>query len=583
MPPSLLDQALAHRAAGRLKQAQALLSRLLGSGDPEVVTAMALVCSDMKQHDQALFHARRAVSAAPGRADLLAEASHVHYEAGEIDEAARLACRALRIDPGCGGAAVGLIRIIRRGERAMRTERTLREVVEADPDHLAALIPYMTLLLGLGRAEEAVRLARGAFDRLGEARPGPLHVRLASSLANAMNYLETADPEGTLREHRRYAEVLERVQPSRGGAARAARGEGALRVGLLSPDLRTHSVAFFVEPLLRGHDRSRVRLIVFSTAQSEDETSERYRTLADEWHACGEMTDDRLAEFIRGQRLDVLIELSGHTANHSLAVMARRPAPVQATYCGYPNTTGLAAIDYRIVDSITDPAPAADGWCTEKPARLAPCFLCYAPPHCPEPGAFEAGAGPVFASFNNLAKVNGRVLSLWAEVLGRVPGSRLVLKAGALADAELCERIRAGFAERSIGPERVELLARTASFEEHMGLYRRVWVALDTFPYAGTTTTCEALWMGVPVVTLARPDAPHRERVGLSLLSAAGLEEWAAASEGEYVEKAAALAGDAARLASLRGTLRARLASSALCDEAAFCRGFEGMLEGMVG
>jgi predicted O-linked N-acetylglucosamine transferase (SPINDLY family) len=349
-----------------------------------------------------------------------------------------------------------------------------------------------------------------------------------------------------------------------------------LRIGYLSGDLCRHPVACFVEPILVHRDRARFEIFCYHTGADEDEVSARLKALADHWRSVGSLTEDALEETLRADRLDLLVELSGYTDGHRLGVVARRVAPVQVSYIGYPNTTGLAAVDYRITDARADPPGAADELHTERLVRLPESFLCYAPPFTGAvtvvPPLRERGC-VTFASFNNLAKLSQPLVDLWARVLGAAPGSRLYVKTKGLQDPGLQAQLLDRFRSAGIGSERIVLSPPQNSMEEHFGSYAAVDIALDTFPYHGTTTTMDALWMGVPVVTLAGDR--HAARVSVSILSAIGLEDLIARSPDEYVDIARRLAHDPARLQALRGSLRERLARSTLLDGARFARQLE--------
>jgi predicted O-linked N-acetylglucosamine transferase (SPINDLY family) len=588
---SQIDAALAHLRAGRAAQARAIVQRL--KPDEEVSTVTAMICAAQGQGEQARYHAGRA-AAATKRADLLAELAGVMRVCGDLPAFFEYVSRALEIDENQGMAVTSLIQLAKTGENATAVSAAWVEAIGKRP--LARLvIPFTTLLLMLGRADEAVRVAREALEKRAASGAAPTQADcvLASALANATNYLEVPDPEMSLREHRRYAAIAARAIPGpKGGASVASGAERVagrpLRLGVISGDLRTHSVAFFAAALFEHLDPRSVELHVTSTHAGGDEVTARFRARAKTWREAHALSDADLAAKLREDKLDAILELSGHTSDHALGAMVHKPAPVILSYCGYPNTTGLESVDYRIVDSLTDPA-GTEARCTEKLLRLDPCFLCYEPPS-EAPGVTAAPEGaPVFGSFNNFAKMNPRVLRLWARVLARVPGSRLLLKAGMLSDEATRERVRAVFEGAGVARERVELVPRTVGFAEHMALYARVHVGLDTFPYAGTTTTCEAMWMGVPVVTLAGPGAgeaaavwPHAARVGVSLLSAVGLGELAVADEEAYVGAAAALVSDRARLGEMRAGLRGRMRGSVLCDGPRFAKRFEGVLRSVV-
>lgn len=348
-----------------------------------------------------------------------------------------------------------------------------------------------------------------------------------------------------------------------------------LRVGYVSPDFRLHSVAFFIEPLIEAHDRQRFEVYCYADVARPDTVTERLKTLADHWFDTSEDNDETLAERIRRDRIDLLVDLKGHFAGNRLPVFAQRPAPVQITYLGYPATTGLPEMDYRLTDAVADPPGKTEALHAERLLRLPGPFLCYRPPDdAPAIASKDLKAGAVtFGSFNELSKVSPEAIRCWCRILQQAPDASLLLKATALADGDTCERVRRRFEAAGIASDRIQLLGRTASLREHLAMYSRVTVALDTFPYNGTTTTCEAIYMGVPVVTLAGD--VHAGRVGASLLSALELSELVAHSTEEYVAKALALAADRERQVADAETLRQRMLESPLCDAQTFVASME--------
>jgi predicted O-linked N-acetylglucosamine transferase (SPINDLY family) len=301
----------------------------------------------------------------------------------------------------------------------------------------------------------------------------------------------------------------------------------------------------------------------------------RLRSLASEWRDVTALDDAELARLIRGDRIDILVELAGFTKDSRLLACTGRPAPIQISYLGYPNTTGLPQVDYRITDHVADPDDA-DDFHSETLIRLPRCFLAFAVPnHAPEPGPPPVLRNDhvTFGSFNNLAKVNHKVVALWAEVLRAVPGSRLLLKAAGTGDRASQEHLRGAFGAAGVDPGRIDFAGYAATASEHLAAYGEVDVALDPFPYNGATTTCEALWMGVPVITLAGDR--HAGRVGASLLGAIGFQAGIATTPDDYVLTARLLAGRPELLAAARRNLRADMARSPLCDHAGHARALE--------
>jgi predicted O-linked N-acetylglucosamine transferase (SPINDLY family) len=335
-------------------------------------------------------------------------------------------------------------------------------------------------------------------------------------------------------------------------------------------------VSYFFLPLLEFHNREQFEIICYSQVHRPDEVTERIARSADGWCASTGLRDELLTDQIKQDGIDILVDLAGHTARNRLPVFTRRPAPIQVTWLGYPNTTGLEVMDYRLTDDEADPEPEADPWYSEKLVRVPNGFLCFLPPtNAPdiEPLWDIRTKSITFGSFNNLAKTNKKVIALWARILGAVPNATLILKSKALADKITQHRYLKLFARRGIDADRIVMLPATRSIAEHLGMYSQVAIGLDPVPYNGTTTTCEALYMGVPVVTLAGDR--HSARVGASILTRVGLDDLITNSEEDYVRKAVELAKNPARLSRLRSTLRQKLLQSDLCNGRQFAAQIE--------
>jgi protein O-GlcNAc transferase len=349
-----------------------------------------------------------------------------------------------------------------------------------------------------------------------------------------------------------------------------------LRVGFISGDFRTHSVAHFFEPILSARDRGAFTYVLYSNSHLQDAVTERLRASADDWRDVWRLTDDALIELIRTDRIDILVDLSGHTADNRLAVFARRAAPVQVSYLGYPASTGLATMDYRITDAVTDPPEPADDWHCERLLRLPDTQWCFRPfgtPTAPGPlPAHEAGF-VTFGSFNNLTKTSDTLLGCWVRILVKLPTSRLRLTR--VRSAQRAAEIIALFGRSGVAPERIECVP--FANEPPYGLqFAGVDIALDNYPYNGVTTTCESLYVGVPVISLYGRNGVSRS--GLSLLGTLGLGELAASTPEQYVEIAVALGSDLSRLEQLRASLRARFEQSSLRDEKRFTVKFEELM-----
>jgi predicted O-linked N-acetylglucosamine transferase (SPINDLY family) len=422
-----------------------------------------------------------------------------------------------------------------------------------------------------GRAPEAIELFRRS---LGLDRR---QMHIYSNYLLALNYLSNLPPQTLLTEHTNWAANY--AQPER-PPARVHRpsATGPLHVGYVSPDFRSHPVAAFIGAVLGAHDRKLVRVTCYSSAVQPDETTGQLRALADQWRDILNMSDAQAAELIRKDKVDVLVDLSGHSSRHRLGIFARRAAPVQVTCFGYPNTTGMPAMDYRLTDANANP-DGTDSWHVEKLVRLPEVAWCWKPPEIAPPvGPLPADetSGITFGSLNNPAKLTAEAIALWASIIADVPGSKLLVLASKSRSAQ--QRMATEFAK--LGAEgRVEVLPRMTP-AEYYAAYNRIDIGLDPFPYNGGVTTCDALWMGVPVVSLIGSNYAGRQ--GLSILTAIGLPELAAANVEEYVAIAQKLAGDRDRLRETRAGLRERMRASPVCNAARYVRGLEAAYREMV-
>jgi predicted O-linked N-acetylglucosamine transferase (SPINDLY family) len=562
-------------AQGKKDQARAVCLRLTQSvpGDPGVNAMMAAVLMQMDQPRQAIFFARRAHEALPHEPELLLRLAHLHLHLNEHEQALGLARDAVALGadtPGARSLLSTILSVMGRLTDAAEACMVDGRVPVDDPDRVAAAA---SALLGAGMLDEGVALYRTGVATF------PDDTMLAANLCNALVYHPGEPAETVFEAHRRFGALAAAKHGTHAAPIHDPDPDRPLRVGVLSPDLRRHSVGYFMRPLFEHHDRAALTLFGYDTMGPgrQDDFTAYFRERAAAWRPIGTISWRDFTKVIRDDRIDVLVELSGHTAFHSLELLPYRPAPVQITYLGYPHTTGLSCVDFRVVDSHTDPAGDADRFATERLLRLDPSFLCFTPPDDSPQVAPPPSAGHVtFGSFNAAQKLNAPLLRLWARVLHAVPGSRLFLKAMSFKDERLRRRLAGDLTELGVDASRLEIVAPDAGARDHLAQYARVDIALDTFPYHGTTTTCESLHMGVPVVTLAGDT--HASRVGVSILTNVGEPGLIAASEDDYVRIAADLAGDAARRTQLRASLRGALAGSPLRDGPGFARRFEAVV-----
>jgi predicted O-linked N-acetylglucosamine transferase (SPINDLY family) len=437
------------------------------------------------------------------------------------------------------------------------------------PNHVGALANLGNASKNQGLAEAAIASFRGAIS----LRPDD--AALHSNLILAMMYASTLNPREILGEARRYARThaepvgVESGQPP----ARPLAGR-RLRIGYVSADFQEHAVSFFLEPILASHDRARFEIFCYADVMRPDGVTERFKAYADCWRSLLGLSDAEAAELIRKDDIDILVDLHGHTAGNRLLTFARRPAPVQASYLGCLGTTGLTAIDYYLTDANADPPDGAEVYYQEQLIRLPECGFCYqagpAPKVDPEP-PFRRKRCVTFGCVNSPAKRNEEVLALWSSVLAAAPGSRLLLATGGSRRVE--ERIRGSLARHGLSPESLLVVGRAQTRHDYLKLYQHIDIALDPFPYNGVTTTCDALWMGVPVVSLAGVTGASRQ--GVRFLRSVGLDELLASTPEEYVQIASVLSGDLPRLEALHASLRERMSRSALTDSKRLTRDLE--------
>ncbi|MBJ6801185.1 O-linked N-acetylglucosamine transferase family protein [Geomonas propionica] len=486
---------------------------------------------------------------------------------GRGEEAQASFKEAIRLDPDYPEPHSNLAILYERFGNGAAAIDSLRQALRLRPDYPEAHHNLANALKSQGRHEEAVAHYREAL------RLKPDYLEAQSSLLFALLYGTQTAEETIFAEHAAFGATQRRaVKPH----ANVPDPDRVLTIGYVSADFREHAVARFITPVLSHHERSRFRVICYSNVDVPDGKSEALAQLCDRFVNIAGLRDDQAEEHVREDGVDILVDLSGHSAGNSLTLFARKPAPVQVTWIGYPFSTGLDSIDYRISDAICDPPGETERFHSEELIRLPGTFSCFAPPEEAPPivplPCLASGA-ITFGSFNNPAKITGETLAMWADVLRAVPGSRLLLKGYSLACPQGRQRFLDAFAAAGIAPERLELIGNIPSYQDHLALYAKVDIALDTFPYHGTTTTCEALWMGVPVVTLA--GSSHRSRVGASLLHSVGLDGLVAHDGRSFVQLAHALALDRHRLQGLRETLRATMAAATLTDGAGFTKGLE--------
>jgi len=593
----LIHDAVAHHRAGRLAEAAELYRRVRNflPNNFDAVQLSGVIALQQGKPAEAVELLSRAMKLDPKSAVCAMRLGVALNACGRTIEAEHFSRLAVQIDPNFAEGWSNLASCLKSMDRLREAIDCHHRALTLKPDFAMGWYNYGLALSIFGKFAEALRAhdraiaadstytkgyygraqalqqsyripeAVAAYDQFLALEPGCHEARSYRLLA--LNNLDTLSREQMFAEHVKFNQAVGEFPVPKFRCA--AEPERRLRVALLSPDFRAHSVAYFLEPLLRHLDPEQFELYLYHDHFRVDAVSERFKSLATVWRNFVGQTNPVVEQTIRADEPDIVVDLAGHTGMTTrLSLYARHLAPVQINYLGYPNTTGLSAMHYRFTDAIVDPEDA-QAFATEELVRFSSSAWVYQPPDStpevsPLPGVAEC---PVtFGCFNNIAKINDSTLALWAEVLAAVPNSRLLLKGWGLAEDATRQHYLARCSAAGLPADRIDLCERTAEVSEHLTLYHRVDISLDTFPYHGTTTTCESLWMGVPVITLLGDR--HAARVSASLLTAAGHPEWIADSKEEYVRIATALAAERTKLATVRGNLRAELKASALFDYA---------------
>lgn len=574
-PQLLRHLAEVHYDEKEWAKVETLLARLfvLGRLKPADYTRRGWSLFHLKRFPEAAEIFKRAVDLGLDTSAALFGQATALYEMREARQAIDLYRRVIEIDPDRLVAYTNLSALYHRHSNSEMAARVARACLARKPHFVPASVNLGMALASLGKTGEAVASFRDAFHR------DPRNSKILSNIVFYSQYLDIPTDQvfDLHREwHFLHAAPLRSAAQPHGNE----RSEGRrLRIGYHSPDYRQHSCHSFLQPLFKRHDRESFEIFAYGAVDRPDTATEWYRQRADHWVDVESMTDSAFVTQVRRDEIDILVDLVGHTAFNRQLCFAQKPAPVQVTWLGYPGTTGLDAIDWRISDPWLTPEGTPERF-SERLCNLPRVSHCFTPDGPTPQGPIDVAPAPVlangfitFGSFNNFAKVGDRTVALWSAVLAALPTARLKLKSRYIenseANANILDRFRAAGADLG----RISFLNGTAYKHTHLALYNEIDIGLDTFPYGGMTTTCEALWMGVPVVTLTGDRTSSR--YGLSVLASLGLEELAAPTEAGFVDIARRLAADTAALATLKGGLRERMLASPLCDEIGFTRAME--------
>ena len=552
-----LDQQKIQLAKEYLEPALALLP-----DNAHVQNSLGILYKKFGEHERSIEAFQRAIALDSALVAAYYNLAALYFELGRLLDAEQLLLKALDVSPSFSNAMTLLANLYSRQGQSGKAIALMQEAVQKDANQF-------TTYDGLGnvyREQGELKKSLEYYDKALAVKPDasePLSNRLL-----ALNNSADISPEDLFREHQNWWTVLGSKLYTPVSYSNDRSPNRRLKIGYVSGDFRTHSVAYFIEPILQAHHKDKVEVFAFYTGLYQDAVSARIKALVDHWIPIAFKDDDLVFEQIRDLQIDILVDLSGHTQHGRLPLFARKPAPVQISYLGYPNTTGLQTMDYRFSDVYADPI-GTESLCTETLVHLDFGFHCYQPSKIALSLSTQRALPDdtiMLGSFNHLSKLTDRALALWAKILSALPTAKLVLKAKGLHDENVRQRLHRQFQAAGVAPERVILHGTLESMQEHLELYQSIDIALDSFPYNGTTTTFEALWMGVPVVTLS--GGTHASRVGSSILHHIGHADWVTNSIDAYQAKVLELAANLAQMRGQREAVRASLQNSTLMNPA---------------
>jgi predicted O-linked N-acetylglucosamine transferase (SPINDLY family) len=575
-PATAISLAQQHARAGNHAEAERIYRQLLQSNPDNAVAwhNLGMACYLQKRTAEAINALRKSIELRGDYVEAINNLGAILSAEDRVDEAVEVFRKAIALSPRWTEPMINIGNTLRNHNRFDESIQAYRQAVAADPKNVDA---HHYLASALGRQGLRELSLQHYYEAL---RLKPNDVVIHSSLLFVLSYDPCIDPAILLNEHvwwdRLHGQGLSPIRPH----TNAAVPDRKLRVGFVSPDFRTHPVARFMLPIYESHDRAQLELYSYAQMHKLDAVSERFRTLSDGWRITYGKTDPQIAEMVRADGIDILIDLAGHTGGNRIGAFTYQPAPVQVSYLGYPNTTGLKTVQYRLTDAMIDP-PEQTPYYTEQLVRIPQVWCCYQPPaDAPDVSPLPClkNGFITFACMQNLMKLNDGVIELWARVLKAVPGSKLRLYRNTL-DGMARKHFAGKLQEHGVGPECFEMDNVSEDGSGHLAKYAEVDISLDTQPWSGHATTCETLWMGVPMLTMrgARPSG----RMSASILAAVGLDDLIAETADDLVAIAVRAAREPARLASLRASLRERMRQSKLCDATHFTANFESALREM--
>jgi len=530
---------------------------------------------EKKQPQQALEHARKAYDNCQEQPQFLYHLGLIWLELNDLHQAARYFFKVITIDSQHYGAIVNLALIkIMLGE-LHNAETMLLKRNQTFPGEYDTLLNLAFCYEQQGQVDKAI-----AYYQKAAATNHKEKINAINSQLFLLHYQWGITAEKLYAQHCRFSEY-QLNKDAFTFNMQEYMSQPKINIGYVSPDFKSHPVGSFMFPIVKYHNRQLFNIFCYSATEQMDQMTQIFQSFAFKWMDIRSLSNETICQAIQKDHIHILVDLTGYTKNNHIEIFAMKPAPIQVSYLGYPGTTGLSQIDYRITDQWADP-PELESFYSEKLVRMPHCFLCYDPeyqsPDVADLPAKENG-WISFGSFNRMPKLNDKILEIWAQILMHIHNSRLFLKTKAFNEPLIRKKIYNFFEKRGIEKKRLIVLDHLPSRYDHLSLYNQMDIALDTFPYHGTTTTCQALWMGVPVITLE--GQPHVSRASVSILHAIGLQECIAKTPDEYIDKAIQLSGDIPFLSQLRHQLRDLIRSSPLHQSQKFVIELEGIYHRM--
>jgi len=576
----------------------------------EAYNNLGILYLEMERPTQAIKAFQRYLKLQPNDAAALNNLGNVYYQQGQVTKATSCYRRSLQFNPAYAQTYYNLANALQETDKTDEAVWLYQRALQRNPNWPEAYNNLGTAYQNMGLLSEAIAAFQKAiaiqpgyteaYNNLGIAyrnqgrikasiscyrtalQTKPAYSECHSNLVFCLNY----DPDASQKDI--YAQSCQWwIQHGRSVAGRLDHANNRdpdrrLKIGYVSADFRRHPVGFFFLPLVRAHDPGGFEVFCYTDLKQPDELTDQIKTAADHWCSTLGLSDNDMAEKIQADQLDILIDLAGHTAHNRLLVFASKPAPLQVNWLGYVNTTGLESMDYRITDNIVDPVEEGNYLHSEKIIRLQNGFFCFAPPQKSPPlGDLPARQrGHItFGSFNKLTKINKGVIALWSQIMHQLPGSRLRLMAKPLADAPTRDRYFTLFQANGIPSNRIEMITYTPSYYDYLNQYAQIDISLDPFPHNGHTTTCDSLWMGVPVITLHGDR--YASRMGASILTRLKLEGFVAETKEAYLQKAVKLATNLDTLQELRAGMRKQITASPIYDAKRFAAEMESIYRGI--